>query len=328
MLANLFLWAIGEYTHTMRSNDSFKRYYKELTCKLFVAGHVVQGESVVFVLYGDNEIIYSCVVDSFVSEDRIVPKDVLYSLGIRQITDLFWTHPHDDHSDGILDLVEEFEPESVYIPSELQRLPSDIKGVSANVLTELNKYKSYDRRFRYQPKIQGIGTNSTLYLETLHVGTYDIPFEVFTIAPCSGKVRKNAIEDRFSTLNDYSIVVSMNIGDFSVLLTGDVQNRMIAYANDDLYRAVPTPNILKVPHHGSKDSLDVTALFSDEQAVDIAITTAKLSSDLPRSEAIEHYSSHCKNVFRINPESRNNALWGVEVNILEATITQLVCENF
>lgn len=312
----------------MRNNDLFRRYYQELTCKLFVAGHSVQGESIIFVLYGDKEIIYSCVVDSFALNDRIVPKDLLYALGIEHITDLFWTHPHDDHSDGILDLIEEFKPDNVYLSNELHSLAPDNTSLSANVLEQINKYKSYDRRYRYQPKIQGIGTNTGLRSEILRVGSYIIPFDMFTIAPCSGKVRRNAIENRFSELNDYSLVVSINIGDFSVLLTGDVQDRMIGYANDDLYRPVPTPNILKVPHHGSKDSLNITRLFSDDQVVDIAITTAKQSSNLPRNEAIQHYTSRCQNIFKIVPNSNDGAVWGVEVDILKATINQLVNKNF
>lgn len=312
----------------MRNNDLFKRYYQELTCKLFIAGHSAQGESIIFILYGDKEIIYSCVVDSFVLNDRIVPKDLLYALGVKHVTDLFWTHPHDDHSDGIVDLIEEFKPDNVYISNELHSLAPDSTSVSANVLEQINKYKSYDKRYLYQPKIQGIGTNTVLCSEILRVGSYIIPFDMFTIAPCSGKVRRNAIENRFSELNDYSLVVSINIGDFSVLLTGDVQDRMIGYVNDDLYRSVPTPNILKVPHHGSKDSLNITGLFSEDQVVDIAITTAKQSSNLPRNEAIQHYTSHCQNVFKIVPNSSDSAIWGVEVDILKATINQLVNKNF
>lgn len=312
----------------MRNNDLFRRYYNELICKIFVEGHSLQGENIIVALYGDAELIYSCAVDSFVLNDRIVPKDLLHAIEIDHITDLFWTHPHDDHSDGILELIDEFKPENVYIPSELHSLPSGETSVSAGVLKSINKYKCYDRRFSYQPKIQGIATNFTLYSEFLHVGSYNIPFEIFTIAPCSGKVRNNAVKGHFSTLNDYSIVVSMIIGDFSLLLTGDVQNRMIECADSDLYRPVPTPNILKIPHHGSNDSVNIMTLFSDDQPVDIAITTSKRSSNLPRNEAMQYYNPYCHNIFKINPDSKEAAVWGVEVDILKATITQIVNKNF
>ena len=50
----------------MMNNPLFNQYYQELICKIFILGHPSQGESIVFVLYGDNQIIYSCVVDSFI----------------------------------------------------------------------------------------------------------------------------------------------------------------------------------------------------------------------------------------------------------------------
>lgn len=312
----------------MKNNDLFQRYYHELLCQIYVVGHSTQGECIIVTLHGDQSIIYSCVVDSFVFDDKIVPKELLHEMGIEHITDLFWTHPHDDHSNGILELIADFGPKNVYIPSELQTLPQNCTSISTQVLTTLNTYRTYDRRSPHQPKIQSIATNTTLYDDAFRVGPYKIPFNMFTIAPCSGKVRQNSINEHFSSLNDYSIVVSLNIGDFSLLLTGDVQNRMIAYAADDLFRTVPTPNILKIPHHGSKESLDIVDLFDDDSPVDIAITTAKRTSGLPRDEALQFYNSHCRNLLRINPDSKELAIWGAEIDVVRASITQIVNKNF
>lgn len=51
-----------------------------------------------------------------------------------------------------------------------------------------------------------------------------------------------------------------------------------------MFWEVPIPNILKIPHHGSKYSLGVTSLFEEELSFDIAIITAKSSSELPKQE--------------------------------------------
>ena len=61
----------------MRNNSLFNQYYQELVCEIFILGHPSQGESIIFILYGDQEIIYSCVVDSFVQNNNVVPKDLL-----------------------------------------------------------------------------------------------------------------------------------------------------------------------------------------------------------------------------------------------------------
>lgn len=312
----------------MRNNPLFKQYYQELICKLFILGHASQGESIVFILYGDNQIIYSCVVDSFVQNNQVVPKVLLSNLGIDKITDLFWTHPHDDHSNGLLELIQHFTPQSIFIPTELQKLPENNNSVSAKILESINEYKGYDRRFQYQPRVRGLAANMYLYNERLSVGEYSVPFELFAVAPCSGKVRKNAVDENYSTLNDYSIVLELIVGDFSILLTGDVQNRMISFMAEELSMTIPTPNILKIPHHGSKDSTDIVNLFSGDWLTDIAVTTAKRSSDLPRDEALQCYDSYCEKILKVLPTATDNAIWGIEVNILTGTITQLIKENF
>lgn len=311
----------------MMNNPLFNQYYQELICKIFILGHPSQGESIVFVLYGDNQIIYSCVVDSFIQNGKVVPKDLLCNLSMSKITDLFWTHPHDDHSDGLLELIQTFTPQNIFISTDLQTL-SNSQSISAKVLEEINSFKGYDRRYKDQPRVRGVATNMHLYNEVLRIGQYIVPFQIFVAAPCSGKVRENAVKGNDSALNDYSVVFELIVGDFSIFLTGDVQNRMIGFMSEELCMPIPAPNILKIPHHGSKDSTDIINIFSDDYLTDIAVTTAKRSSRLPRDEALQHYDLRCEKVFKIVPSATDNAIWGAEVNILNGTITQIVNKNF
>ena len=312
----------------MKRNDLSSRYYTSLTCKVFILGHATQGESAIVILSDGTDIVYTCVVDSFTSNDRIVAKDMLQGLGITHITDLFWTHPHDDHSDGIIELIEVFSPENVFLSTELQSLPDNIRSMSSEVLNKINTYKSYDRRVKYAPKVQGIGTNYTIHSETLQVGSKFVPFTMFTIAPSSGRVRKKVIDDQFNSLNDFSLVFSVNIGDFSILLTGDIQNRMIDAANEDLCQNIYTPNLLKIPHHGSNDSTNILNFFDEEETIDFGITTAKKSSGLPRDEALKSYRSRCSNTYQIDPGAKQYAVWRIEVDIIAGTVMDLSCESF
>ena len=144
----------------MRSNPLFDQYYQELICKVFILGHPSQGESIVLLLYGDNQIIYSCIIDSFVQHGKVITRDFLFSLGIDKINDLFWTHPHDDHSDGIIELIDTFTPQNIYVPAELQRMPDGDKSISANVLEYINGFNGYDRHNKKnQTRVQRQATN-------------------------------------------------------------------------------------------------------------------------------------------------------------------------
>ena len=176
--------------------------------------------------------------------------------------------------------------------------------------------------------MQGIGTNYTIHSETLQVGSKFVPFTMFTIAPSSGRVRKKVIDDQFNSLNDFSLVFSVNIGDFSILLTGDIQNRMIDAANEDLCQNIYTPNLLKIPHHGSNDSTSILNFFDEEETIDFGITTAKKSSGLPRDEALKSYRSRCSHTYQIDPGAKQYAVWGIEVDIIAGTVTDLSCESF
>ena len=288
-------------------------------------GHATQGESALVLLYDGDEVVYSCVVDSFMLKDQTMPKVLLQGLGITHITDLFWTHPHDDHAMGISTLIDEFTPDCIYVPSELHSLPSST--VSNEVLQKINTINGYDRRVKNHQKVISIGVNNTIHYEVLQVGAKIVPFEVFTVAPSIGKVRWNVIDNAYNSLNDFSIVLSIVIGDFSILLTGDIQNRMIRYVNDDLCKDIPSPNLLKIPHHGSKDSTSIFDLFGGD-IIDMGVTTAKSSSRLPRQEALDIYSERCQHLYRIDPDSSECAVWGISVDILKGTIDQIADISF
>lgn len=312
----------------MKKNELSDRYFTTLSCKVFIMGHSTEGESAIVALYDDCKIVYSCVVDSFISNDRIIAKEMLHGLGITKISDLFWTHPHDDHSDGIIELIDEFKPDDIYLAAELHSLPDTVRTVSSEVLTKINTYRGYDKRCKNQPKVHGIATNYTIHDEVLMVGSKLVPFEMFTIAPVDGRIRKRIVDGKTNALNDYSLVFTVNIGDFSILLTGDVQDKMIVAANDDLCRNIITPNLLKIPHHGSVDSIKILDIFDEDGIVDFGVTTAKKSSDLPRREALDAYHSRCQHMFRIDPKSSEFAVWGIDVDIIAGTITPLVYQSF
>ena len=312
----------------MKRNELSSRYFNSLSCKIFILGHATQGESAIIFLCDGAEIVYTCVVDSFVSNDRIVVKDMLHGFSVPHITDLFWTHPHDDHSDGIIELIEEFSPENVFLSAELHSLPDTVRSISSEVLNKINTYKGYDKRIKYAPKIRGICTNYTICSETLHVGSKFVPFTMFTIAPSSGRVRKKVIDNQFNSLNDFSLAFSVNIGDFSILLTGDIQNRMIDAANEDLCQTVYTPNLLKIPHHGSNDSTNILNLFDQEDIIDFGVTTAKKSSSLPRDTAMKSYSARCDHTYYIDPKSTHLAVWGIEADIIAGTVKNITCKAF
>lgn len=312
----------------MKKSDIDKTFYSKLTCQIYILGASSEGESILFIVYGDEEVIYSCITDSFTINGINIPISIVEQCNLDHVTDIFWTHPHDDHSDGLIDLIEKYKPEHVYIPSNLQTLPDTLPEIPKSVLAKINQYQSCDGRFSYQPCVEDIGGNYIILEKELNVAGKKVPFEIYTIAPVIGKVRRDVISNNFSKLNDFSITISIVVGDFSILLTGDIQDQMMHYVLSDLHRRIIKPNLLKIPHHGSNGSLEIMSLFNDQLKIDIAVSTAKRSSGLPRNKAMEFYSTHCERVYKISDSDDKIAVWGVEIDILEATVTELTLQNY
>lgn len=312
----------------MKTNEISKTFYSKLKCKFFVLGSPLDGESIMFVLYGDDQIIYSCITDSFVVDKSNIPIAVADQYGIDYITDVFWTHPHDDHSEGLIEIIEKFKPEHVYIPSNLHTLPDVIPKISKSVLDKINEYKSYDRRYKYQPAVVDIGANYNLLNQMLNVAGKKVPFHIYAIAPVIGKARRDVITNMFNSLNDFSIAISVNVGDFSALLTGDLQNQMINYMHDELQEKITTPNLFKIPHHGSTSSLEIVSFFDETYKIDAAITTAKKSSKLPQNDVLNSYGGYCEKIYKIGDDSIKFSVYCAEVDILNATIKVVDNQNY
>lgn len=323
----IFILGCVEGIIYMKRNELFSAYYNELTCKIYILGCENEGESILFILCGDKRIIYSCIIDSFSYKNDVALKKTIEKCGIKRITDLFWTHPHDDHSDGIIDIIENHKPDNVYIPVDLHQLPNTVGSVSKQTLDKLNTYRGYDKRHKYQPKVTGIGNNTLIKRYDLQVDTKIIHFEMYGVAPCAGRVRRKAIQHCADTLNDYSLAISVVIGDFAIFLTGDIQNEMIQISREDSMIHIPKPNVMKIPHHGSKYSTQVMSMF-DEGIIDYGITTRKKTSKLPKKEVLDYYREYMKNLYLVDETSSDIAIWGIEVDILNNEVHQLECKNF
>lgn len=321
----LLIFLIAESMCFMINNDF--NIYQVLKCRIFILGNSIEGESIVFILYGDNKVLYSCVVDSFKYKNELAIVRVLKNEIEENISDLFWTHPHDDHAKGIIDIIKQFKPKNIYVPENLINLSEKNAKESNDVLNFINSYEKLDRRRKqYCPFIRSASVNKIVRDAAYFMVDKKVRFSIMALAPSNCITRRKYIKGDFNSLNDYSIAIVINVGDFSFLLTGDIQNKMIHCIAEELTYDISCPNILKIPHHGSCDSLDIMSLFDDD--IDISITTSKKSSSLPKEDAIMFYKSRSEHVFKINDESDDLAIWGVEVDIRNATMKQICDVNY
>lgn len=140
----------------------------------------------------------------------------------RKIEVVILTHPQEDHYGGLVDVVRRYKVENFIRP--------DVEGTSIGwevLKEELTKHPTVVVHF--------VNSGESIRYSNLH---FDI------LNPSQGFVG--------SDLNEYSVVGNLSFGEFDALLTGDV----VPPVTDELAsRITQEVEILKVPHHGSKNGL-------------------------------------------------------------------------
>lgn len=137
------------------------------------------------------------------------------------------SHPHADHLDGLLDVIKKYEIKNIYATGVLHTTPEYIEFLN------LIKEKSIPL------KVVKSG-------DSLDLGDETKILFLFPLENLAGTKPEN--------LNDSSIVAKLKYGEKEVLFMGDLeaesQTKLLS-SNQDV-RA----DLLKVPHHGSVDSLN------------------------------------------------------------------------
>jgi len=185
---------------------------------------VGQGDSIFIQVPGDINILVDGGSTSIngVGEYRLIP--FLKSLGISKLDYIAVTHTDGDHISGIIEIIK--EPEGISIENLI--LPdTELIDESYLELEELAKSKGIDVHYMKRGDKMAVGD---IVLKCLH------PVQEFL--PDS----KNA----------YSLVMDIAYHNFDMLLTGDIErNGEQVLMSSGLLRQY---DILKVAHHGSKNS--------------------------------------------------------------------------
>ncbi len=174
-----------------------------------------------------------------VGRNVILP--ALLTLGIRRIDLMILTHPHPDHLNGLVGLLEEFPVGEVWdgwrtFPSEWYRR-----------FRQIIEAKGIPRRY--------IGDGRT---------TFPWGRVVLEVFRCKTPLGKN----RHSQVNNGSMIVKVTLGRFSFLNTADLEAEG-EKAILDRYGPALKATVLEVGHHGSRTS--TTEIFLDTVRPEAAV---------------------------------------------------------
>lgn len=152
---------------------------------------------------------------------------------------------------------------------------------------------------------------------------YTYPLEINTYSPVTEIIDRpsanNYLEETFKFKNNHnnlSIMMSIALGDFKLLLCSDVENDTIDIIQRDLNEDDKKffsndIHFFKIPHHSSKSSENIFNLTKNV-FMHNSVTTIYDSSELPKEEMLNKYKKKSERIFcTSNLDNCNKYNYGV-----------------
>jgi len=205
--------------------------------------------------------------DRFMDDDDNIGQRVVFPFlldqNIKKIDCIFITHVHYDHIKGVIEVLELVDVDTVVLPSVYENYVNAVMfdDKSSNYLSSNGEdiknnnnedfvnylFKGGDELFLLEELIKIV---NDLDIKLMFMNEGEVISGKSSMFTCVYPYKEKVYSEHE---NENSLVLKLELGSVSVLLTGDIEEKgeqWIVSHNDTLKNI----NILKVPHHGSNSS--------------------------------------------------------------------------
>lgn len=292
--------------------NTYKFDFNDFSIHIYVVGGKNgDGEGILVLFMDRDKVIRSISMDCCKANVSGVECNLLNSLldyyKVKNVDCFVWTHPHDDHSNGLDELIEKYHRKNsiAVIPKQIYGTDNDIVNMKPMSKKVLKKFIS---RFK-KKKLRSIDCQCqekrcvySFYLENTISG--DIKsIKLYCLTPMDflldDKLRSSKkISDSF--LNDISLSLILDVDGYCYFFGGDAPDKTLKEVDMNyLYGC----KWIKIPHHGSKTSKEIVQYFNKN--VDSAVTASFLTCQLPNKDVLDQYQNITKQVY-ITQKAKND----------------------
>lgn len=262
-----------------------------LKLELYVIGYKSQGECILVLLKADGRAAFSGLIDCYEDEEGNEAVRILKEASRNHFDFVCWTHPHDDHTIGMDKIVKNYCDQDTYFWMPWM----GTKDTSLFCQEAQNTYKSLfkiiEQKKRNKMHVNVVSNGMTLETFSCRKGNgYNIyRFAIRSFAPSGEILTANLVKDVKTAGNLFSVGLYISVGEFSIMLAGDVENRTFRIIPDfDICSPV---DYVKIPHHASSSAAELVnrLIGLDVAAPSVASTTIYRANRLPDPEVLDMY---------------------------------------
>lgn len=289
-----------------------KLFNKTLDFEINLIGYKNKGESIVFFLKADNEVVYSGLIDCYEDDSENVALRLLERENITCFDFVCWTHPHDDHTIGLEKILKEYcnEKTSFWLPPFVSKDVEECSSSAKEVYKIL--FKILESKKRKKMKVREVSDGKTLEkFECFgNVSINPYIFEITSFAPDTSLLGSLKVRERFDGGNIYSVGLVINVGHFYLVLAGDVENRTIKCIPDFNFDIKGKVDYVKIPHHSSPTASCLIDKINSLNvlAPAVATTTVYRINNLPDKHVLEKYVRWGKDIEVYSTGSINSVI--------------------
>lgn len=263
-------------------------FFKDaLELEIILIGYAKQGESVLFFVKDNDNVHYAGLVDCYKTKSCNIVDDLLKENNVKTLDFVCWTHPHDDHSKGMDDIISNYcNHKTKFYTTDI--IPEDYDLYSKECVEIYKRIRAIhlSRDLDKMP-IKYVKDNGILEnLVFSSINNYS--FQIMSFAPNSTILAERICRNQDEVGNEYSIGLIINIGHFFIMLGGDVENNTINMLDYELGDAI---DYIKIPHHGSETAKDLVNKMQllNIMPPSIATSTVFRKHNLPSKTVFAEY---------------------------------------